>query len=86
MATEPAVEDVGRLQRSARDVSTLPGVMSRWLSTVMPGGVEPQVTVESGVDSNGMSSETIIFTARWEEDGEQREQKFVARVAPTVAA
>ncbi len=83
MATEPAVEDVGRLQRSARDVSTLPNVMSQWLSTVMPGGTKPQVTVESGVDSNGMSSETIILTGRWEAGGEQHEEKWVARVAPT---
>ena len=82
MATEPAVEDVGRLQRSARDVSTLPGVMSQWLSTVMPGGAKPQVTVESGVDSNGMSSETIILTGQWDDDGQQHEEKWVARVAP----
>jgi aminoglycoside phosphotransferase (APT) family kinase protein len=83
LATEPAVEDVGRLQRSARDVSTLPGVMSQWLSTVMPGGTTPQVTVESGVDSNGMSSETIILSGRWEADGERQEAKWVARVAPS---
>jgi aminoglycoside phosphotransferase (APT) family kinase protein len=83
LATEPAVEDVGRLQRSARDISTLPDVMSQWLSTVMPGGTKPQVTVESGVDSNGMSSETIILTGRWEADGQRHEQKWVARVAPT---
>ena len=83
MATEPAVEDVGRLQHSSRDVSTLPEVMAQWLSTVMPGGTKPQVTVESGVDSNGMSSETIILTGRWEADGEQHEEKWVARVAPT---
>ena len=82
MDTEPAVEDVGRLQRSARDVSTLPGVMSQWLSTVMPGGAKPQVTVESGVDSNGMSSETIILTGQWDDDGQQHEEKWVARVAP----
>ena len=83
MATEPAVEDVGRLQRSARDVSTLPDVMSQWLSTVMPAGTKPRVTVESGVDANGMSSETIILTGRWETDGDQHEEKWVARVAPT---
>jgi aminoglycoside phosphotransferase (APT) family kinase protein len=41
------------------------------------------VTIESGVDSNGMSSETIILTARWREDGQEKVQKFVARVAPT---
>jgi aminoglycoside phosphotransferase (APT) family kinase protein len=85
LATEPAVEDVGRLQRSARDISTLPGVMSQWLSTVMPGGTSPQVTVESGVDSNGMSSETIILTGRWDADGEAHEEKWVARVAPAEA-
>ena len=49
----------------------------------MPGGVKPEVTVESGIDSNGMSSETIIPTGRWAEDGNKIEQKWVARVAPT---
>src|ERR1700748_3727275 len=57
--------------------------MSQWLSTRMPDGVTPEVTVESGVDSNGMSSETILLTGRWESDGIPVEQKWVARVAPT---
>ncbi|MCV7280019.1 phosphotransferase family protein [Mycolicibacterium flavescens] len=83
MASEPAVEDISRLEHSSRDLSTLPGVMSRWLSGVLPGGVAPEITVESGVDANGMSSETIILTGRWSEDGRPREQKWVARVAPT---
>ena len=83
MATEPAVEGVDRLQRSSRDVTTVPAVMSRWLSTVLPGGATPEVTVESGVDSTGMSSETIILTARWQQDGQPIQQKLVARVAPT---
>jgi len=82
VATEPAVEDVSRLEHSSRDLSTLPGVMSEWLSTVMPGGVRPEITVESGVDANGMSSETIILTGRWDTDGQPREEKWVARVAP----
>ena len=82
MATEPAVEEVSRLQHSSRDVTTLPSVMSQWLSTVMLDGVAPDVTIESGVESNGMSSETIILTGRWEKDGQSVEQKWVARVAP----
>jgi aminoglycoside phosphotransferase (APT) family kinase protein len=81
-ALEPAVEQVERIQRSSRDVTTLPAVMSKWLSTVLPGGVTPDVTVESGVDSTGMSSETIILTARWQEGGQPVEQKLVTRVAP----
>ncbi len=85
MANEPAVEDVGRLNRTSRDVSTLPKVMSQWLSTVLPGGATPEVTVESGIDANGMSSETIVLTGRWEQDGRPVEQKWVARVAPSAA-
>ena len=83
MANEPVLDKVDRLQRSSRDVSTLPAVMSKWLSTVLPGGATPQVTVESGIDSTGMSSETIIFSTRWEQDGQPMTQKLVARVAPT---
>jgi aminoglycoside phosphotransferase (APT) family kinase protein len=73
------------MQRSSRDVATLPGIMSAWLSTVMPGGTAPEVTVESGIDSNGMSSETIVLTGRWTDDGQRVEQKWVARVAPSTA-
>ena len=83
MPNEPTLDNVERLQRSSRDVTTLPAVMSKWLSTLLPGGALPQVTVESGVDSTGMSSETIILTARWQQDGQLIEQKLVARVAPT---
>ncbi|WKG05301.1 phosphotransferase family protein [Mycolicibacterium sp. HK-90] len=82
-AVDAPVENVDHLQRSSRDVTTLPSVLSKWLSTVMPGGVTPEITVESGVDSNGMSSETIMLTGRWEENGVPQEQHWVARVAPT---
>ena len=81
---EPTVDtEVSHLQRSGRDTSTIPAALSQWLSTVMPGGMAPEVTVESGVDANGMSSETIILTGRWTENGAPVEQKWVARVAPT---
>ena len=83
MTDKPSVEtDVGRLQRSGRDVSTIPALLSTWLETQI--GTAPEVTVESGVDSNGMSSETIILTGRWTHDGEPVQQKWVARVAPTL--
>jgi aminoglycoside phosphotransferase (APT) family kinase protein len=83
VATEPAVEDVSRLEHSSRDLTELPALMSRWLSSVLPDGATPEVTVESGVDANGMSSETIILTGRWNQGGQPQEQKWVARVAPT---
>ncbi|MGH3580233.1 MAG: phosphotransferase family protein [Mycobacterium sp.] len=81
MSNEPAVEDVSRLQHSSRDVSTVPAAIAQWLATQRPGNGTPTVTVESGVDANGMSSETILLTVDW--DG--TEQRLVARVAPTDA-
>ena len=84
MTNRPTVEtEVAHLQRSGRDTSTIPAVLSTWLSTVMQGGLKPEVTVESSVDANGMSSETIILTGRWTESGAAVQRKWVARVAPT---
>ena len=84
MADQPTVEkDVGRIQRSSRDVTTLPTVIAGWLSAKLPGGIRPQITVESGVDTNGMSSETILLTGRWNTDGTAVEQRWVIRVAPS---
>lgn len=79
MSNEPAVEDVGRLQHSSRDTDALPEQLSQWLASVLPERPAPQITIENGVDANGMSSETILLTARWGDD----EQRLVARVAPT---
>ncbi|MCV7263816.1 phosphotransferase family protein [Mycolicibacterium poriferae] len=84
MPSDPAVEDVERLQRSSRDMTNVPAALSQWLSTVLPN-TTPEITVESGVDSNGMSSETILLSGRWTHGGRPVEQRWVARVAPTEA-
>jgi aminoglycoside phosphotransferase (APT) family kinase protein len=81
---QPTVEkNVDRMQRSSRDMTTLPAVLSRWLSTVLPGGAAPELIVESGVDATGMSSETIMLAAHWEQDGARIQQRWVMRMAPT---
>ncbi|KAA8960865.1 phosphotransferase family protein [Mycobacterium sp.] len=82
MPTEPGVSDITRLQRSSRDVTTLPAVLSNWLSGLLPGGVRPQVSADA-VEANGMSSETIILTGRWDDGGTVVQQRWVARVAPS---
>ena len=81
--SDSTVENIDHLQRSSRDTATVPAILSAWLSTVMPDGITPDITVESGIDSNGMSSETIMLTGRWTENGTPVEEKWVARVAPT---
>lgn len=84
MTSEPAVDNVVRLQRSSRDMSNVPAALSQWLSTLLPD-TRPDITVESGIESNGMSSETILLHGRWIQAGSPVEQQWVARVAPTEA-
>jgi aminoglycoside phosphotransferase (APT) family kinase protein len=72
-----------KLQRTARDASTVPGLLEGWLAGALPAGANPTVTLHSGIDANGMSSETLVFDATWTEDGEQRTGEYVARVAPS---
>jgi aminoglycoside phosphotransferase (APT) family kinase protein len=72
-----------KLQRTARDAATVPALLEGWLAGALPGGAEPRVTLHSGIDSNGMSSETLVFDATWSEDGAERTGEYVARVAPS---
>ena len=81
MTQAPPPADM-KMQRSSRDSSTLPARLAEWLATVLPDGADPVVTLHSGVDANGMSSETIILDVDWTEGGERRHGEYVARVAP----
>ena len=81
MTQAPPPADM-KMQRSSRDASTLPTRLADWLATVLPAGADPVVTLHSGVDANGMSSETLILDVDWSEGGERRHGEYVARVAP----
>ena len=72
-----------KLQRTARDASTVPALLEGWLSGVLPADASPRVTLHSGIDANGMSSETLVFDATWTEHGAPRTGEYVARVAPS---
>jgi len=74
-----------KIQRSSRDATTVPTVLADWLGTLLPAGADPHVVLHSGIDANGMSSETMILDATWTEDGEPRRGEYVARVAPAAA-
>ncbi len=53
-----------------------------WLAGQLGAGAEPQVSDLSSPSANGMSSETLLFEATWNEDGAARAASFVARVEP----
>lgn len=81
MTQAPPPADM-KMQRSSRDASTLPDRLAGWLATVLPAGADPVVTMHSGIDANGMSSETLILDVDWTEDGQAQHGEYVARVAP----
>ncbi|BBY65791.1 phosphotransferase family protein [Mycolicibacterium helvum] len=56
--------------------------LARWL-TSRTGGAQPvRVTDLVVPESAGMSNETVLFTAEWPEDGQDRRSALVARVQP----
>ncbi len=71
-----------KMQRSSRDAALVPAALERWLSTLLPDGADPEVVLHSGIDSNGMSSETLVLDATWTEGGRRSTYPLVARVAP----
>lgn len=81
MTQAPPPADL-KMQRSSRDAASVPTLVSTWLATLLPEGADPQVVLHSGIDANGMSSETLILDATWTEDGTRSTHEYVARVAP----
>lgn len=84
MTQAPPPADM-KLQRSSRDATSVPTLLADWLATLLPPGADPQVVLHSGVDANGMSSETLLLDVTWTEDGQERRGEYVARVAPAEA-
>ena len=81
MTQAPPPADM-KLQRSSRDAASVPKALADWLAGQLAPGAEPEVTLHSGIDANGMSSETLIFDATWTEAGSRVTHEYVARVAP----
>ena len=79
--TQPPPADM-TLQRSSRDPVVMQTRLGRWLADVLPAGAEPEVTVHEGIQTNGMSSETVLLAITSTEDGRRSTREYVARVAP----
>jgi aminoglycoside phosphotransferase (APT) family kinase protein len=70
------------LQRSSRDQASVRQRLEEWLARVLPPGSDPEVTLHEGVQTNGMSSETVLLAITAIEEGERTTKEYVARVAP----
>ena len=83
----PAVGDLvapeSLVHRSSRTPEALREPLEAWLTEVLPSGATPRIVQISGTAANGQSSETLLFTAEHDEDGNgPRVQELVARLAP----
>lgn len=70
------------LTTSTRDRVELGRRIQAWLAGRLPSGAVPSVTDVVKPEGNGMSSETLLFTATWTEDGSAVERDCVARIEP----
>ncbi len=82
----PVSMDADRITRTTRRPHETAEHLQRWLAHTLGPGREPVITELSSPESNGMSSETLLFTARWHDDGEPTERRLVARIEPPSTA
>ncbi|MFT4126092.1 MAG: phosphotransferase family protein [Gordonia sp. (in: high G+C Gram-positive bacteria)] len=75
-------QDIEALRRSARDTAAMPAVLAKWIAAQEPDRQQPALTVDAGVDANGMSSETIMIDARWPDTHHPSPERWVMRMAP----
>ena len=79
-ATTPA--ETQRPTTSTRDRGELHGRLVTWLAGKV---TDPQVSELVVPESNGMSSETLLFDASWHEGSSERTQSCAARLRPDPA-
>jgi aminoglycoside phosphotransferase (APT) family kinase protein len=83
-----------RMQRSSRDSNDMRQRLQQWLAEKLAqgsgddrleAGTSPVVSDLAGTEANGMSSDTILFTASWTGRSGPHVERLVARVAPDAA-
>lgn len=87
--TEPVAEDpetLTRPQTSTRDPEALRAQLETWLATRLSLDTPPAISAVEIPASNGLSSETVLFDAEWDDHGQLTTDRFVARLAPPESA
>ena len=78
--------DGSRPRTSTRDPEELQRRLEAWLATRLPAGADPSVPSLAVPETNGMSSETLLFDAEWRNGTGPRRRALVARLAPEPSA
>lgn len=80
--TEPGAPELTELRRSSRDPELLRQRLEAWLTTRLPADAAPTIPGMHATTATGMSSDTVLFTARRHDGSETRDEELVARIAP----
>jgi aminoglycoside phosphotransferase (APT) family kinase protein len=80
--TDEAATDTPAPRQWTRDYEALRGHLDAWLQGQLPADAEPRVSALVVPESNGMSSDTVLFDLSVVEDGERVVRPCVARLAP----
>ncbi len=70
------------MKRSSRDLEQVRQGLERALAAHVADGTDHSVDSIGGTSATGMSSETLLFDGSWNEGGDRRHERLVARVAP----
>jgi aminoglycoside phosphotransferase (APT) family kinase protein len=84
--TTEELPDGSRPRTSTREPEELQRRLEAWLATRLPAGAEPTVPVLASPETNGMSSETLLFDAEWRNGAGPHRRSLVARLAPEPSA
>jgi aminoglycoside phosphotransferase (APT) family kinase protein len=77
------VPDAPEMTLATRDADELRANLTGWLARQLHDGAAPAVAELGTNSANGMSSETVLFTASWTDpDGSAVTEELVARIAP----
>jgi len=71
--------------RSSRDREELKDRLGTWLADRLPVGADLFLGDVTSPDGSGMSSETLLFDATWNDDSGRTEHALVARIEPAPA-
>lgn len=80
--TQDGEQFANDLKRSSRDMDRVRFGLQGALAVQVPDGSGHSVGPIAGTSATGMSSETLLFDAEWDEGREHRQEALVARVAP----
>jgi aminoglycoside phosphotransferase (APT) family kinase protein len=83
--TEPVEIEHITMKVSSREPEQVRRRLEAWIATQLEGASDVAVSDLEGSEANGMSSDTVLFRARWNDADGAHDERLVARIAPDAA-